>query len=146
MAGSRLTPGPEGALAGPPSLSALLVALERARAARSARDLDGCAAHVERALTIADILDNDACRAAVASEEALIEGALEMRLGRRDRPLSIVARTPGDRLPLSPEEAFLLSRIDGVVSSEELLDLSPLPRLHTLRLLVRMLRSQLITT
>jgi len=39
----------------------------------------------------------------------------------------------------------LLSRIDGVASAEEVLDLSPLPRLRSLRLLVRMLRQQLIS-
>jgi len=39
----------------------------------------------------------------------------------------------------------LLSRIDGVASAEEVLDLSPLPRLRSLRLLGRMLRQQLIS-
>ena len=74
----------------------------------------------------------------------MIEGSLEMRLGRRERALRMLPPSE-DRVSLLPEEAFLLSRIDGVASAEEVLDLSPLPRLRTLRLLVRMLRRNLIS-
>ena len=68
-----------------------------------------------------------------------------MRLGRRERALRLLP-PQDDRVALLPEEAFLLSRIDGVASAEEVLDLSPLPRLRTLRLLVRMLRQKLISS
>jgi serine/threonine protein kinase len=134
-------------LPGTPSLSRLHGSLERAKKARSARDLDLAAKFVEHALAIADVLSNPSAVAAIAAEEALIEGALEMRLGRRDRPLRLAPTSAGaDQVghPLLPEEAFLLSRIDGLASAEEVIDLSPLPRLRTLRLLVRMLRRELI--
>jgi serine/threonine protein kinase len=130
-------------LPGTPSLARLKRALACAKNARSARDLDLAAKFVEHALAIAEALPDSSAMAVLDAEEALIEGALEMRLGRRGRPLRLAAEQAafGDLLP---EEAFLLSRIDGVASAEEVLDVSPLPRLRTLRLLVRMLRQELI--
>jgi hypothetical protein len=122
----------------------LLRVLEDAKKARSARDIDLAASHVERALSIADALGNLEATATLEREEALIEGSLEMRLGRRERALRLLPQ-PEDRVSLLPEEAFLLSRIDGLASAEEVLDLSPLPRLRTLRLLVRLMRQTLIS-
>ncbi len=129
---------------GPPSQLRLLKVLEDAKRARSARDIDLAAMHAEQALSIADALGNDEASAALAREEALIEGSLEMRLGRREGVLRLLSQ-PEDRVSLLPEEAFLLSRIDGVARAEEVVDLSPLPRLRTLRLLVRLLRQNLIS-
>jgi len=131
------------AMSGHPSHLQLLDVLEEAKKARSARDIDGAAALVERALSLAEALGDSEAAAAVEREEALIEGSLEMRLGRRERALRLLPE-PEERLALLPEEAFLLSRIDGVASAEEVLDLSPLPRLRSLRLLVRMIRQKLI--
>ena len=125
------------------SVSRLLEALEEAKRARSARNIDLAAALVECALGIADRIDNAEARALLQREEALIDGSLEMRLGRRERALRLLPLSDG-RVSLLPEEAFLLSRIDGVASAEEVLDLSPMPRLRSLRLLVRMLRQKLI--
>jgi len=122
----------------------LLRSLEDAKNARSSRDIDLAAKLVERAMSIADVHGNREALAALEREEALIEGTLEMRLGDRKRPLRLL-RQPEVRASLLPEEAFLLSRIDGVASAEEVLDLSPMPRLRTLRLLVRMLRYKLIS-
>ena len=48
------------------------------------------------------------------------------------------------KMRFSPEQAFLLSRVDGGVTLEETIDLSPLPRQKTLRLLVSMMRQGLI--
>ena len=131
------------AMSGYPSHLQLLDVLEDAKKARSARDIDRAATLVERALSLAEALGDSEASAAVEREEALIEGSLEMRLGRRERALRLLPE-PQERLALLPEEAFLLSRIDGVASAEEVLDLSPLPRLRTLRLLVRMIRQKLI--
>jgi len=130
----------------PPTLTDLLFALSEARKARSARDVESAATLVERALTIADLLNDSESAAALAREEALIEGSLEMSLGRRDRALRVQPPRVGEGQALLPEEAFLLSRIDDLSSMEEVLDLSPLPRLRTLRLLVRMLRRNLLGT
>jgi hypothetical protein len=128
-----------------PSMLRLTKALEGAKKARSARDLDLAAKLVERALSIGDALGNSESAAALDREEALIEGSLEVRLGRLEHPLRVLAPPPGERTSLLPEEAFLLSRVDGVASADEVIDLSPLPRLRTLRLLVRLLRRALIS-
>lgn len=127
-----------------PTQAKLLEALDDARRARSARDIERLASSVERALSIAEALGNSEAAAAIDRAEALIEGALEASLGRRDGRLRALTPSGDDRLSLLPEEAFLLSRIDGVSSAEEILDLSPLPRLRTLRLLVRLLQNRLI--
>ncbi len=134
------------AVAPAPTLPELLSTLERAKKARSSRNLDLASDIVEQALALADAIASPAAAAALEVEEALIEGVLEGRLGPRGQPLLPVAASPGASAPLLPEEAFLLSRIDGLASAEELLDLSPLSRLRTLRLLVRMLRRGLIRT
>ncbi len=128
-----------------PSLLRLQRALEGAKKARSARDVDLAAKLVERAMSIGDALGNAEASAALDREEALIEGSLEVRLGRLDHPLRTLTPPTTERVSLLPQEAFLLSRIDGVASADEVLDLSPLPRLRTLRLLVRLLRRDLIS-
>jgi hypothetical protein len=46
---------------------------------------------------------------------------------------------------LSPERAFLLSRLEGGLSFEEALDLAPMPRQDALRHLVGLLRSGVIS-
>jgi len=126
------------------SQATLLDLLEQAKKARSGRDIELAATLVEQAMSLADVLANPEAEATLEREEALLEGCLEMRLGRRQRALRLLAE-PEKRLSLSTEEAFLLSRIDGVASAEEVLDLSPLPRLRTLRLLVRMICRELIS-
>jgi hypothetical protein len=45
---------------------------------------------------------------------------------------------------VSPEQAFLLSRLDGGASVEEVLDLSPLSRRDTLRQLLALMRDGLV--
>jgi serine/threonine protein kinase len=145
-AGSRaLERSPISTLPEAPSMIRLFRALDGAKKARSARDVDLAAKLVERAWSIGDALGTSESLAALEREEALIEGSLEVRLGRLDRPLRALPPPPGDRISLLPEEAFLLSRIDGIASSEEVLDLSPLSRLRTLRLLVRLLRRRIIS-
>jgi len=47
-----------------------------------------------------------------------------MRLGRRECVLRLLPQRE-ERLSLLPEEAFLLFRIDGVASAEEVLDCRP---------------------
>jgi serine/threonine-protein kinase len=127
-----------------PSMIRLSKTLDSAKKARSARNVDLAAKLVERALSIGDALGNSEAAAALDREEALIEGSLEVRLGRLDHALSVLTPPAGERASLLPEEAFLLSRVDGIASADEVIDLSPLPRLRTLRLLVRLLRRGLI--
>jgi len=128
---------------GAASQARLLNALSEARKARSARDMERAATLVEHALSMADALASAEAAFAIGREEALIEGSLEMCLGPRNGVLHALPSSE-ERTSLLPEEAFLLSRIDGIASAEEVIDLSPLPRVRTLRLLVRLLRLRLI--
>jgi serine/threonine-protein kinase len=136
---------PESTIPGAPSMVRLQRAIDEAKKARSAREIDLAAKLVERALAMGDALGTPEAAAVLEREEALIEGSLEVRLGRRDHALRVIPPAPALRGSLLPEEAFLLSRIDGIASAEEVLDLSPLPRLRTLRLLVRLQRRGLVT-
>ena len=76
----------------------------------------------------------------------LLEKILVVRLGGISRLLRAVPSSPTlALLKLTPEEAFLLSRIDDGLTLEETLDVSAMPRLETLRLLTRLLRSGALT-
>jgi serine/threonine-protein kinase len=114
-------------------------ALAQAREAFGMSELDLAVSYVERAMQIADLLG---ARGAdrLDGDSALIESILQSRVGSLSGRL-VVRRVPsnGD-LRILPQQAFLLSRLEGHSSVEELLDLSPLPRRETLRHLVSMLQ------
>lgn len=120
-------------------------AIERARKAAGTREFEVAAAEIDAALAYADLLNDDDAFAIVRDASALIDFVLESRLGG----LSAKPRITREQLDLhvarlSSEQAFLLSRIDGQSSVEEVLDLTPLPRHRTLLLLVRLLRQKII--
>jgi serine/threonine protein kinase len=133
-------------LAGGFSASEVGRALERARTAHDAGELDTAASHVEFALATAEGLKSDTASAKLKRASALIDEILETRIGALDRVLS-TALLPSRRanFRVSPEQAFLLSRIDGRLNVEEVIDLSPLSRQRTLSLLVGLLREGLIS-
>ena len=133
-------------LAGVFSASEVVRALERARTAHDAGELDTAASHVEFALATAEGLKSDTASAKLKRASALIDEILETRIGALDRGLS-TALLPSRRanFRVSPEQAFLLSRIDGRLNVEEVIDLSPLSRQRTLSLLVGLLREGLIS-
>lgn len=120
-------------------------AIERARQAAGSRDFDVAAAEIDAALAYADLLNDDDAFAIVTEASALIDFVLESRLGGLDaRPHIASEGLDLNVMRLSPEQAFLLSRIDGTSSVEEVIDLTPLPRRRTLLLLVRLLRQKII--
>ena len=57
-------------------------------------------------------------------------------LGGRDRKVSLVQPQSSSGKSMSPEHVFLLSRIDGTTTVEELLDVSPMSPAETLAILV----------
>jgi serine/threonine protein kinase len=71
----------------------------------------------------------------------LLERILVDRLGGISRMLRVAPSPSFALLKLTPEEAFLLSRIDDGLTLDEALDVSAMPRLQTLRHLTRLLRS-----
>jgi hypothetical protein len=80
----------------------------------------------------------------VDAEEMLIDHIFETRIGSLSQRLTVVGVPSSADARVSPEQAFLLSRLDGGVTVEEVLDLSPLARRDTLRLLLAMLRDGLV--
>lgn len=120
-------------------------AFERARWAAGARDFEVAAAEIDAALAYADLLNDDDAFAIVREASTLVDDVLEGRLGGLSAIPSIVSEELDVHVArLSSEQAFLLSRIDGRCSVEEVIDLTPLPRHRTLLLLVRLLRQNVI--
>lgn len=100
--------------------------------------------YAESALTIADQASArpDVVEATTAAGP-LFESVFERYIGRLDAVLTH-AEVPSGESRLSPQQAFLLSRVDGQTSVEEALDLSPLPRLQSLRHFADLIRGGLL--
>ncbi|HEY3667689.1 MAG TPA: serine/threonine-protein kinase [Polyangiaceae bacterium] len=131
-------------LNGAASLQDIPVALERARQALGLGDLNLAVSYAESALRAAEAFDSVEARRLVDAEEMLIDHIFETRIGSLSQRLSVVGVPSSADARVSPEQAFLLSRVDGGGTIEEVLDLSPLARRDTLRLLLGMLRDGLI--
>jgi serine/threonine protein kinase len=76
----------------------------------------------------------------LASHLPLLESIYTLSLGDFGRVVN-VANVPAD---LDPRAAFLISRIDGMSTIEDLIDVSGMPRLLALRLLVLLLRDTVL--
>jgi hypothetical protein len=133
-------------LSGSATLLDIPRALEQARQALGLGDLTLAVSYAESALRVAEGFDSPEAQLLIDTEEMLIDHIFETRLGSLEHRLSVKEVPSGPTARVSPEQAFLLSRLDGGVTVEEVLDLSPLPRRDTLRLLVEMLRDGLIAT
>jgi serine/threonine protein kinase len=122
----------------------LSVALGRARQAHDMGDVELAVSNAETALVVADALASPEAKAQVESSRTLLSAIFEARLGPLSRRMVVLPPPSNKKLRVSPEQAFLLSRVDGGVTLDEAIDLSPLSRQKTLRLLVSMLRQGLI--
>jgi serine/threonine protein kinase len=131
---------------GPPrsSLTADAVSdyLDQARQALDEDDAEAAVSHAEQALDLANSSDCAIALKSVHSSETLLARIFERRLGQLTRSVKI--NLSGNGAQLSPQHAFLLSRLEGGVTFEEALDLTPLPRPQALRQLVQLLRAGLI--
>lgn len=125
-------------------VSAIQELIERTRQELGLDNPQMALRYAESALSIADDLSgrSDVTEAA-ASATSLFERVFERYIGRLDVPVTLT-EIPSGHSKLSPQQAFLLSRIDGEISVEEAIDLSPLPRVQTLRHFADLLRSGLI--
>lgn len=93
----------------------------------------------ESVIEIAQSNKSDEINALIAANAALLQRVFERRLGGLHRTL-IVSASAGRARGLSPEQAFLLSRLEGGLSIEEALDLSPMSKAATLAHLVGLMR------
>jgi serine/threonine protein kinase len=119
-------------------------ALDQARQAHGMGDIELAVNNAETALLVADALNSPDAQARLDSSRTLLNAIFEARLGSLSRRMVVLSPTSNRKLRVSPEQAFLLSRVDGGVTLDEVIDLSPLPRQKTLRLLVSMIRQGLI--
>jgi serine/threonine protein kinase len=119
-------------------------ALEQARQAHGMGDVELAVNNAETALLVADALNSPDAQARVESSRTLLNAIFEARLGKLSQRMVVLAPSSHKKMRVSPEQAFLLSRVDGGVTLDEAIDLSPLPRQKTLRLLVSMIRQGLI--
>lgn len=94
----------------------------------------------ESALEIAHSVKRDEVTALIKKNGDLFQRTFERRLGEMSRRIS-VHHVAGQPRSLSPEQAFLLSRLEGGLSIEEIIDLSPLSREQTLGQLVGLVRA-----
>jgi eukaryotic-like serine/threonine-protein kinase len=140
------TPNPFSASTMPSSqrTAELVRALEQARQAHGMGDIELSVISAENALQLAEALGTSDGRAQLESSRALFDAIFEARLGPLSQRMVVLSPTSAKKLRFSPEQAFLLSRVDGGVTLDEAIDLSPLPRQKTLRLLVAMMRQGLI--
>jgi serine/threonine protein kinase len=131
-------------MAGNVSVQDIPESLERARQALGLGDLNLAVAYAESAIRLAEMFDTSEARLLVDAESMLIDHIFETRIGSLRQRLSVVSLPSNLDSRVSPEQAFLLSRLDGGASVEEVLDLSPLSRHDTLRQLLALLRDGLI--
>jgi serine/threonine protein kinase len=131
-------------MAGNVSMQDIPESLERARQALGLGDLNLAVAYAESAIRLAEMFDTSEAQLLVDAESMLIDHIFETRIGSLRQRLSVVSVPSNLDSRVSPEQAFLLSRLDGGASVEEVLDLSPLSRHDTLRQLLALLRDGLI--
>jgi serine/threonine-protein kinase len=115
--------------------------LARARDALDSGDPEQASRLVEAAFVIAETTEHSGARKALEKSAELSSRIFRARWGSLDRPL-LVRKAPTDSV--SPKQAYILSRIDNHTTVEELLDLSPLPRVQTLRLVAKLLDRGLV--
>ncbi|HET7539884.1 MAG TPA: serine/threonine-protein kinase [Polyangiaceae bacterium] len=132
-------------LAGNASLLDIPASLVRARQALGLGDLNLAVAYAESAIRLADSFESNEAKLLLDKEYMLIDHIFETRIGSLQQRLSVVGVPSNMDSRVSPEQAFLLSRLDGGASVEEVLDLSPLSRRDTLRQLLALLRDGLIS-
>jgi eukaryotic-like serine/threonine-protein kinase len=118
-------------------LHGLLGRIERLYAAGS---IEPAAELVELALATAERMPTEQTAAALSQTHALLSEVLQARIGDLKRRPNAGPPAAGVAASLSPHEAFLLANAREGFSVEELVDSSPLSRLQTLRLIVRLLR------
>ncbi len=113
--------------------------IEQTRQELGLDNLDLAVNCAEAAIELAQAVRNDEVKALVSRNATLFRRVFERRLGGLGKTL-IVSASAGQARGLTPEQAFLLSRLEGGLSIEEAIDLSPLSREATLGYLVGLMK------
>src|SRR5690606_38382114 len=114
--------------------------IERTRQELGLDNVELAVSCAESALEIAHSVRRQDVTELIRKNANLFQRTFERRLGRLSRKISVQSRA-NSQSSLSPEQAFLLSRLEGELSIEEAIDLSPLSREQTLGQLVGLVRT-----
>lgn len=114
--------------------------IERTRQELGLDNLDLAISCAESALEIAQSVKRPEVVELIRQNASLFERTFERRLGKLSRRITLRPEASREQ-SLSPEQAFLLSRLEGGLSIEEAIDLSPLSREQTLGQLVGLIRT-----
>lgn len=116
--------------------------LDQARQALETGDHESAVCRAEEAIGLAGGSDDVLAHRSIEGSQTLLVRIFEQRLGDLDQIVEV--NESAGKVSLSPEQAFLLSRIEGGITLDEALDLTPMPRHHALRQLVQLLRAGVI--
>jgi serine/threonine-protein kinase len=121
-------------------LKAVQGLIDRARQELGLDNVDLAVSCAESALEIAHSAKRPEIVELIKENAGLFQRTFERRLGKLSRRISVRPEA-GTNQSLSPEQAYLLSRLDGGLSIEEAIDLSPLSREQTLGQIVGLVRT-----
>lgn len=122
-------------------VQAVQALVDRTRQELGLDNLELALSCAESAIEIAQSLDREDVNAIISKNATLFTRTFERRLGSLGNTIRVsTGASPGIGQGLSPEQAFLLSRLEGGLSVEEALDLSPLSREKTLAQIVGLMR------
>jgi serine/threonine protein kinase len=113
--------------------------LESALAALHNDAIEEASAYADAVLRTADDSEDPTATSLVRTSEAVLAHIFMRRVGSRNRRVFATRSPPLRDLPLSPQAAFLLSRIDDEMTVGDLLDIAGMPQLDALRWLVTLL-------
>jgi serine/threonine protein kinase len=114
--------------------------IDRTRQELGLDNLDLAVKCAESALEIAQTVKQPEVAELIRKNAGLFERTFERRLGKFTRRITLRPNSSQEQ-SLSPEQAFLLSRLEGGLSIDEAIDLSPLSREQTLGQLVGLIRT-----
>jgi hypothetical protein len=117
-------------------MAALRTALDEIRHAVTFGEEKRAVYQARHAVKLARNARRQESRELLLNESDLLKPVLLRSLGGSQRRVSIVPGNQVDSSRLSPEHLFLLSRVDGTTTIEELLDTSPLSAAETLGILL----------
>ena len=117
-------------------VEALTEELAQARQALAFGEDSNAYRHAQRGLELASTTNEEGARRAISASAALLETILVNQIGGTSKRLKMVNAPESSDASVTPQQAYLLSRLDGGSSVEEVLDLSPLSRVETLRVLL----------
>lgn len=110
---------------------------ERANSWQQAGDFEGAVAAVD--LALAEDPNSALAQKLIHRHRDIVMAVLSAFLGSLER-IPVLARPLHElaSAPISPRAAFLLSRVDGILSLEEILDVSGMPRIEAMRYLCQL--------